>query len=365
MPGETSSAYSHMGLEIYERNRKLPQQITYLGFAGHGNLGDDAIRDVYERRLPEHRLWNMPVRKADIAKSALSGRLLRHRGAPLLLGGGTVLGRTIWRHHIKRTVEWMSPSTAVLLGAGVEDPEFVGDRSYTSAEELSRWPLILDQFESVTVRGPRSQELLAGVGVAAELVGDPALLLGRGQLSDAVDENGPVLVNLTHGEDQWGGTALDWSGPVIEYLRRLIHDGRRVEFVSMEADDVAINDRARRELADTTLRHHRPETTDDLLALLGGARLVIGTRLHMCVLGVAAGVPTLSLEYRPKCRDFMASVNAERYCLRVDQLERDLVEAVGDELLAKSREQLALQNARVEHLRSKLRDEFVELEKAL
>lgn len=342
----------------------MSKTVTYLGFAGHGNLGDDAIREVYAERLPDRSLWNMPVRKVDIARGLVRGDILRHRGAPVLLGGGTVLGRTIWRHHIGRTMRWMKPNTAVLLGAGVEDPEFRGDASYTSWDELKRWPEIIDGFATVSVRGPRSREILAQVGVDAELVGDPALLLGRQDLSTRVNDDGPVLVNLTHGEDQWGGKELDWSSPVIESLRDLLRDGRRIEFVSMEVDDVAINERASAALGGGFV-HHRPVDTAALMDLLYGARLVVGTRLHMCVLGIAAGVPTISLEYRPKCRDFMASVDAEDYCLRVDQLEADVLGDVTSKLLSHSEAQLATQNARVEELRSLLTLRFASLQAAL
>jgi hypothetical protein len=346
------------------REKNVSKTVTYLGFAGHGNLGDDAIREVYAERMPDRELWNMPVRKVDIAKGLLRGDIFRHRGAPVLLGGGTVLGRTIWRHHIGRTMRWMKPRTAVLLGAGVEDPEFRGDASYTSWEELALWPEIIDGFATVSVRGPRSREILAQVGVDAELVGDPALLLGKQELTGAVNEDGPVLVNLTHGEDQWGGKALDWSSPVVECLRELIRTGRRIEFVSMEIDDVAINDRAAAALGGGFV-HHRPSDTDALLSLLYTARLVVGTRLHMCVLGVAAGVPTISLEYRPKCRDFMASVAADEYCLRVDQLDANVLGDVTTTLLNRSEEQLAAQNARVVELRSLLTTRFGSLQAAL
>lgn len=342
----------------------MSKTVTYLGFAGHGNLGDDAIREVYAERLPDRVLWNMPVRKADIARGLVRGDILRHRGAPVLLGGGTVLGRTIWRHHIGRTMRWMKPSKAVLLGAGVEDPEFTGDASYTSWDELKLWPEIIDQFATVSVRGPRSREILAHVGVEAELVGDPALLLGREVLTAQINDDGPILVNLTHGEDQWGGKSLDWSPPVVDCLRELVRSGRRVEFVSMEIDDVAINERASAALGGG-FTHHRPVDTDALLDLLYGARLVVGTRLHMCVLGIAAGVPTMSLEYRPKCRDFMASVDAEEFCLRVDRLDADALGTTVDSLLARSGEQLTSQNARVEELRSLLTLRFGSLQESL
>lgn len=335
----------------------MKKSITYLGFAGHGNLGDDAILEVYRRFLPEYDLWRMPVKKTEVIRVAASGRLIAHRRAPMLLGGGTVLGRTIWRHHIRRTRLLLNPNTSVMLGAGVEDPDFRGDGQYTSRDELTQWHSILERFGSVTVRGPRSREILASVGIDAPIVGDPALLLGEADLTPRVNDDGPILVNLTHGEDQWGGKGLDWSAHVIPVVADLIRAGHTIEFVSMEPEDTPKNNVAIAQLGGS-LRHHSPATTDELMDLLRGARLVVGTRLHACVLAVAVGVPTVSLEYRPKCRDFMASVEADQYCHRVDRLEGDGLRDSVDDLLQNGLDQLALQNRRVAELRVLLRDEL-------
>lgn len=342
----------------------MKKSITYLGFAGHGNLGDDAIFEVYQRLLPTYSLWRMPVRKADVLRVAAAGQLIEHRRAPMLLGGGTVLGRTIWRHHIRRTRLLVNPKTSTMLGAGVEDPDFCGDGRYTSREELARWHPILEQFDSITVRGPRSREILESVDIDARIVGDPALLLAEADLTPRVNTGGPILVNLTHGEDQWGGKSLDWSPHVIRVLADLIRIGHTIEFVSMEPEDVPKNNAAIAQLGGSS-RHHSPASTDELIDLLRGAQLVIGTRLHTCVLAVAVGVPTVSLEYRPKCRDFMASVAADRFCHRVDRLEGDGLRDSVDELLQNGLDQLKVQNRRVGELRVLLLDELKRLSASL
>ncbi|MFB6489478.1 polysaccharide pyruvyl transferase family protein [Xanthomonas perforans] len=338
--------------------------MNYLGFAGHQNLGDDAILEVYRAECPQWRLWNVPVRKAAVLKSVVNGSLLRHRRSPLLLGGGTVLGRTLWRHHLRRTSLLLAPTRSVMLGAGVEDPEFVGDRRYTSDEELVWWPEILSEFSSITVRGPRSQQILGSVGVDAEIVGDPALLLGAAYLTDQVPTDGPIIVNVTHGEDQWGGSGNDWSPTLVPVLRHLMKRGAQIEFLSMEPEDVPRNERVMRELA-ADIVHHRPMSTAELEASLGNARLVIGTRLHTCVLAVAMGVPTIALEYRPKVRDFMASVQAEEFTYRVDKLDSDELIVASSALMDDPSLQLRKQNAAVDALRTSLQSRLSDLNRAI
>lgn len=46
-------------------------------------------------------------------------------------------------------------------------------------------------------------------------------------------------------------------------------------------------------------------------------------KLHAGILAAAANVPFVSLEYRPKCRDFAASLDWEDSLIRTDQLGKD------------------------------------------
>jgi len=61
----------------------------------------------------------------------------------------------------------------------------------------------------------------------------------------------------------------------------------------------------------------------------------LGMKLHATILALCSHVPSIMLEYRPKCRDFMASVGLERYCIRTDELESQnlasLVEVASDQ----------------------------------
>ena len=64
---------------------------------------------------------------------------------------------------------------------------------------------------------------------------------------------------------------------------------------------------------------------------LGNVDIFIGMKLHAVVLAAAANVPAISLEYRPKCRDFCASIDWEDYCVKTSELrEFDVVARVGE-----------------------------------
>lgn len=299
----------------------MRNSVQYLGFAGQDNLGDDAIRDVFASAWPSCRLKYVPFVKDQLIRRGIP-HMLTAFGDPLLLGGGTLVGRDLWRVALDRSALAFRPRCWEMLGIGVEDPLFQGAGVYTSWEELRAWRGALDRFRHVTVRGPRSQEILAQVGIDSTVVGDPALLLAEPRPNGAESDGAAtdLLVNLTCGEDQWGGPSLDWTPRVSEALAPLVNAGLRIEFVSMEVTDNAWNDRLARSLGVEPVIH-RPKNHHAFFEVARRSRLVLGTRLHCNILAAAAGVPNISLEYRPKCRDFMDSIGAGELCFRVDRID--------------------------------------------
>jgi hypothetical protein len=296
----------------------MDTKVQYVGLAGFSNLGDDVLREAFIETIPLAHFHNAPI-----GRKALSRRGLAHwleaRGAPALLGGGTVLGRTVWRTHIRRTQLLFAPSCWEMLGAGVEDPAFVGTGQYTSDREVERWKPLLDLFRNVTVRGPRSREILAEHGIESTVVGDPALLL-MPETGTPKARTCDLLVNATCGEDQWGGVDLDWTPALVQALSPMVRAGLAIEFISMERTDEAWNRRVAAALQlDPVI--HRPTNCQQFFAAASTAKVVVATRLHGNILSCVADTPTVSLEYRPKNRDFMASIGCEELCHRVDQLD--------------------------------------------
>jgi hypothetical protein len=336
--------------------------IQYLGFAGHDNLGDDAIRATFLELLPDVRFLDIPVGRSALLRGGWS-HFAQARNAPTLIGGGTILGRTLWRHHIGRTDRFFKPAFWEMLGAGVEDPDFHGSHSYTSRQEIRRWKPLLADFRHVTVRGPRSQEILADAGIESRVVGDPALLLEASP--PASDDHAiDILVNATCGEDQWGGTGLDWTPAVAEALRPMVKGGARLEFVSFEPTDDDWNRRIASAL-DVPLTLHSPRDHQAFFSLTQRAKVILGTRLHCNILAAAAGSPNIALEYRPKCRDFMASVGAERSCHRVDAIDPEQLRANITEMAANWADHQAALVRAVAALRSRLRAELDDVGAAL
>lgn len=301
-------------------------RFAYVGWVGFGNLGDDAIAEALLGELrPDEVVYAAHTMKDLRRALGRGGAGDRH----LLLGGGTAIGRRNWRMVLNAAgVTQARRRPWFMIGAGVEDPSFSGRNSFSGRDELRRWRRTLSRFDRVTVRGPRSAELLADVGVEARVVGDPALLLEPAEGPGADGTRGALGVCLGFGDDLWGHAPRRVLDAVTETALRHTASGREVRLLVMNDED----DVAAQHIVDAvdgrypgSASKHRVGTGAEFFAALDGCHTLVSQRLHGAVLAAAAGVPVIALEYQPKCRDFMASIGQEDLSLRCDTVSADLL----------------------------------------
>jgi polysaccharide pyruvyl transferase WcaK-like protein len=287
-------------------------KLAYVGWVGFGNLGDDAIAEAVLPPLAPEEVVYAAHGPRDLPRVLGTGARDRH----LLLGGGTAIGRRNWRAVINAAglvQAWKRPW--FMIGAGVEDPGFAGRNSFSGNDELAKWRRTLARFDRVTVRGPRSAQLLDDVGVNARVVGDPALLLRPATTTTGT--TGTLGVALGFGDDLWGHGQQRVLDAVAGAARDHMQRGGSVRLLVMNDED----DAAARFVADavgTAATTYRTRTSEDFFTALDGCATLISQRLHGAVLAAAANVPVVALEYQPKCRDFMMSIEQDELCLRCD-----------------------------------------------
>ncbi|MGA8114956.1 MAG: polysaccharide pyruvyl transferase family protein [Actinocatenispora sp.] len=342
-----------------------PHRVLYVGWTGRGNLGDDAIAEALTPRLSNVEPWHVPTDVAGFARRIAAGGTVHAGNRALLLGGGTVIGRRNWRMLLRATSTLLARRRPWhLIGAGVEDPAFQGRNSFSDSGELARWVDTCARFERVTVRGPRSAELLASVGVAAEIVGDPALLHEAPPVS-ARDRL--VGVNLGFGDDLWGHDHDRVVGATADLVRGLVADG-------WSARLLVINQADRRYAEDCLRRAGIPadraeirgtDTVADYLTAAGECTVLVAERLHALVLGAIVGTPLVGLEYQPKCADFLRSIEATRHNYRTDAVSAEDLRAAVDDLTARHDTESSRLTGQVEVLRGRLREELGRLRVSL
>lgn len=274
----------------------------YIGWAGHHNLGDEVMLDAVRELLP----W------ADVETSGDPGQLL-------ILGGGTLINRS---SYLKQVTDRDSPRTErVVIGTGVANPDFWGEQ-----EDPQRWIRWLSSCAYVGVRGPYSYERLRSWGMKGDLEvsGDSALLLER---PDVKRVPGRVVIApaWTKG-NLWGGSDEIVVEAVAGAVAGWRAEGREVIALASSPDDdgqiLQIGVRAGGVLLPFVQGYLDQAKAIETIAC---ADVVVGERLHACVIAAAVGTPFVPIEYRPKLRDFAASVGVEELVIRSDELTHGLL----------------------------------------
>jgi polysaccharide pyruvyl transferase WcaK-like protein len=329
--------------------------VAYLGWHGRGNLGDEAIYDAVRSQLPGATFIDMPCLPYEMIRAVATGLNRSLRRSTQVLGGGTLVGRRFWRRLVTRGMALTRSQGSYAIGVGVEDPVFLGRRSGSEKDELKRWAPILSEFRTVSVRGPRSAELLSDIGLSVEVSGDPALLVPR---PDVVPEDGLVGVNLGFGDDLWGHDPTRLADEMSAAVRQLSSRGCRFVGILMNPDDKRWTEVALKDIAaDIVL----PADAAGAARELARCSVVVVSRLHAGILAAVSETPVISLEYQPKCRDFALSIDDERSLIRTDKLTGAAVADRVAEALADSSKIRLKTRAAVAGLQQRLRAEYADL----
>ena len=326
--------------------------VGYLGWHGKGNLGDDAIYDAIRAQLSGARFLDLPRLPHEVFHAAVTGRTRLLRRSAQVVGGGTLVGRRHWRRLVRRGLAITGNQGSYAIGVGVEDPAFVGRRSGSGRDELRRWLPLLAEFRAVSVRGPRSAELLADAGLDVEVAGDPALLLPQ---PDAVAEDGLIGVNLGFGDDLWGHDPETLAAEMAGALNTLAGQGHRFLGILMNPGDRRWTSQA---LSGVTAEIVLPRDANAAAAEFARCSTAIVSRLHAGILAALSATPVVSLEYQPKCRDFALSIDAERSLIRTDRLSGGAVVERVQDTLADAALIRARTESAVARLRQRLRGEY-------
>jgi hypothetical protein len=315
-------------------------QARYVGWTGRFNLGDDIMVDCVRELLD----W------ADIVESGDPQDLI-------ILGGGTLINR---RTYLRWVSERDSPRIErATLGTGVASPDFWG-----LTEDPKRWVRWLSSCAYVGVRGPRSAETLRSWGYRGEIevCGDSALLVTPGP--DVERKAGRVVVApaWTKGE-LWGGSDSDVIEALAGAIERWKHDGREVVCLASSPEDDGQILQLSRATGGEVLPYLAGYVDNQAaIDLIGSAEVVVGERLHACILAAAVSTPFIGIEYRPKLKDFAESVDRGDLVVRTDTLSGESIVELAAEATSRGTEAADL---RVAVYRDRLRQASASLQKAL
>lgn len=331
--------------------RRHPHRVGYLGWTGHENLGDEALAEAVEALVGGLQLVEVKVTsKTRVLERARFGRGL-FKG--VILGGGTLINARATFDAFAGALERYP--TGAVFGTGVLDPDywssvpgFVDDRE--------AWAELLDGLPLVSVRGPESRRLLVEAGLSdVEVIGDPALTLA----DDApTPRPGRRRIGFNVGTSRgrvWGSEPeiADWA---VRCIDALASEGWEVVLVPVWTEDLSfVDDVASR--TRTPVHVHRDYLDlDATLELLRSCDVFVGQKLHSVVLAHCVYTPAFALAYRPKCIDYMASMDLLEHTTRTDRLCVDRVLDEAERLLENGPAHQCALSMRIEGYRKVQRD---------
>jgi len=290
--------------------------LAYVGgWLGQRNLGDQALLHGIRRTFDRFSVWHYDGSRS---MTALLRNVRRtHAG---VFGGGTLINRAPEYRDLAKKFQGIVGHLAI-FGTGVADPDFWTGRG-DFKHDLAAWKPILNACAYVGVRGPRSAELLGDAGVErVRIVGDPVITFARNPAQEHRPRTLGLNVGYNHGH-QWGDeNALQQEVCSLAKLAR--RDGWVVKWLVVFPADLPITMRAAQESGTSehvVCAYERPEP---YLAEVETLTAFVGMKLHSTILALCAHVPSLMLEYDPKCLDFMMSIGREDALVRTDRFKAD------------------------------------------
>jgi hypothetical protein len=288
------------------------------------NLGDQAVFRAINRTFsgvsvaypknPEGLLGHAVVRWEN-----------RQRRLASILGGGTMIGAAAWSAPFTAAYEESLDRTGVgfAFGTGVAENYFPADNEFFVADPSTyeKWGDLLRRSRFVGVRGPRSRAALEELGVASEVIGDPACAFVK---PEGFWRPGPgrLGLNVGHGGGSMWGDRGEFNATMGRFVAEATRQGWKIEFFALMDDDInIIKDVARMGgIADPPIFREYVDP-DRYLARVRKMQAFLGMKLHSVILAMCAHVPSIMLEYRPKGIDFMESVGLEEFNVRTSDVE--------------------------------------------
>lgn len=315
-------------------NRRHPKLLYVSGCPGVNNLGDDALFDAYNKLFSDYDLIHYPGGKL-IAAELKFFQVIKHS----LLAGGTLINR--WGADAAVNSLRIS-KTFNIFGTGVAQDYFWDERETTIKDNLNSWDEVLRNANYLGVRGPLSANFLIDNGYTnAEVIGDPVLFLAQEDNNYFNTSRAKTIgINIGQSNNELWGKEENICDEYIKLAKKLRTYGWKIDWFVLWPKDREITLKAAKHSGTTDNIYEVYSDYRKYFELTQHLSIFIGMKLHSVVLSTCKYIPSIMLEYRPKCLDFMRSINMEMYNIRTDTMNCDsLYELIVD--MYKGREKIS------------------------
>ena len=294
---------------------RSPHVIYLSGSPDSDNLGDNTLFKAHRALFPGSSFLRYGSGGRVVRQLS---RLLRVSGHGLL-AGGTLINR--WGvGPLEECLELFGSFS--VLGTGVGQADFWAGRSGWR-DQMPAWKRVLERASYLGVRGPLSARALHEAGLPnAEMIGDPVLVFAEPGPPDP-DAHQPATLGINLGISRgnvWGSEDRI-ARECAALARRARERGFRVEWFVVHPEDLEITRAVARSSGTEARVHEVYRDHTRFMEQVKPLSVFVGMKLHAVVLATCAYVPSVMLEYRPKCRDYMLSIDREAATVRTDRFD--------------------------------------------
>ena len=324
----------------------------YIGWLGYGNLGDEIIYASTSDLFSDDVIF-CTLPKAGMMAQAMG---IRRPMKGVVLGGGTLIHYASYLQRAGQGLDVFPDAKLIVFGTGVGDVDMW--ERFGAKRDINGWRQLLERAVFLGVRGPLSKMFLENWGVSnkIEIIGDPAMWCARSRITPRAQAK-RIGLNLgssngnIHGRNEQA--VLNFGAQLIRYL---VQDGWDVTLFPVIQDDLDYLRQAVAMARVGSLRvNDRFLDVTATMSALEAQDVFIGEKLHSVVLASCVYTPAIMLEYRTKCRDFMASIGREKYTYRTDELDIDSIVGSISELYENTEEHQAHLYSQVQHCKTLLK----------
>ncbi len=201
---------------------------------------------------------------------------------------------------------------------------------------------VLNKVDAITLREPKSAELLEEIGVDTKKVSitaDSVFALSYSDFTDAID----TLKNIGVEADKkyfcvsvrkWNNLAQDFEDTIANTCKYITEKYGFVPlFVPMQYNqDIGICSRILDKLGGNGHILKNTVPFDKMLGVISKSMFVMGMRLHILIYAACTGVSVVGLDYDPKVNNMMEYMG-QKYFLPVDTLKQDKLISMCDEVI--------------------------------
>lgn len=295
------------------------RRIGYIGWVGFGNLGDEIMFEAFKRLFCQFDVLPFKfTHKIELFEKIKKREMFQ----AVCQGGGTLINAK--GYHEKYRIAQERYGKTFVFGTGVRNPIF-WNRVKNWQDSLNEWLEILNKSIFVGVRGPISQQLLCERGFdKAEVIGDISLSLAKPGII-AKKRRKVIGINIGVSDSGQWGRDDDILEFIVKFANIMLSKKWNIKFMPVCEKDLLFIKTAARKIGRGVSVFNEYKSMRKIMQFFETCDLFVGEKMHSVILAMCSYTPSIMLEYRPKCLDFMMSMGLEKFNMRTDNLSLDLI----------------------------------------